>query len=45
MPVDCVGRMVITEEGPVEKEHWDSREAFLKWVKPLVAFELVTETK
>jgi len=36
LPVLRIGRMVITEEGPVEKEHWSSREEFLEWAKTLV---------
>lgn len=40
VPVYRIGRMVITEEGPAEKEHWDSREEFLQWAKPLVGFEI-----
>lgn len=31
VPVLRIGRMVVTEEGFVEKEHWTSREEFLKW--------------
>ena len=42
VPVLRVGRMVITEEGPVEKEHWDTRAEFLEWAKPLVP-SLITE--
>lgn len=30
VPVHRIGRIVITEDGPVEKEHWDSREEFLE---------------
>jgi len=30
IPIHRIGRMVITEDGPVEKEHWSSREEFLK---------------
>ena len=30
VPIHRIGRMVITEEGPVEKEYWSSREEFLK---------------
>lgn len=40
IPVLRIGRMVITEDGPVEKEHWGSRGEFLEWVKPLVTFEI-----
>jgi len=40
IPVHRIGRMVITEEGPVEKEIWSSREEFFKWAKPLVGFEV-----
>ena len=29
VPVHRIGRIVITEDGPVEKEHWDSLEEFL----------------
>lgn len=38
VPVLRVGRLVITEEGPVEKESWPSREEFLKWAKRLGAY-------
>ncbi len=31
MSIFRIGRVVITEDGPVEKEHWDTREEFLKW--------------
>jgi len=40
VPVLRVGRIVITEKGVEEKEHWESREEFLKWAKPLVPFSL-----
>ena len=40
VPVLRIGRMIITEEGPVEKEHWDSREEFLQWAKPLIGLEI-----
>lgn len=40
VPVLRVGRMVITEEGPVEKESWSSREEFLKWAKPIAGFKI-----
>lgn len=31
VPICRIGRIVITEDGVVEKEHWDTREEFLKW--------------
>lgn len=40
IPVLRVGRMVITEEGFVEKEHWTSREEFVEWARPLAPFPL-----
>ncbi|MBA7705278.1 hypothetical protein ES703_114104 [subsurface metagenome] len=40
MPVLRVGRMVVTEEGFVEKECWASREEFIEWARPLVPFPL-----
>jgi len=40
MPVHRIGRIVFTEEGPVEKETWSSREEFLEWARPLVGFEI-----
>ena len=40
VPVLRVGRIEITKDGVEEKEHWESREEFLKWAKPLVAFSL-----
>lgn len=33
IPIRRLGRMEITENGPVEKEHWDTREEFLKWYR------------
>ena len=39
VPVHRIGELVITEEGPVEKDHW-SREELLKWAKPLVGFSI-----
>lgn len=40
VPVLRVGRMIISKDGVEEKDHWDSREEFLKWAKPLVGFKL-----
>lgn len=40
VPVQRAGRVVISKDGVEEKDHWDSREEFLKWAKPLVAFTL-----
>lgn len=40
VPVVRVGRMVATEDGFDEKEHWTSREEFIKWARPLVSFPL-----
>lgn len=40
LPVLRIGRMVITEAGPVEKETWPSREEFLEWARPLVGFKI-----
>jgi len=40
VPVLRVGRMVITEEGPVEEETWASREQFMEWAKPMVGFPI-----
>lgn len=33
IPIHRIGRMEITEAGPVEKEHWGTREEFLKWYR------------
>lgn len=30
VPIHRIGWIVITEEGPIEKDHWSSREEFLK---------------
>ncbi len=35
LPIHRIGRMVITEEGPVETHFWPSREQFLKWAESL----------
>ena len=40
VPVHRIGRLVFTEEGPVEKEHWSSRKEFLEWARPLVGFKI-----
>lgn len=40
VPVQRVGQMVISKDGIEEKLHWESREEFLKWAKPLVGFKL-----
>lgn len=40
IPIHRIGRIVITEEGLVEMEHWFSREEFLKWARPLVGFKI-----
>lgn len=40
VPVLRVGRMIISKEGVVEKDHWDSREEFLNWARNLVPFPL-----
>lgn len=40
VPVLRVGRMVISKGGIEEKDIWESREEFVKWAKPLVAFSL-----
>ena len=40
VPVRRVGRVVITGKGVEETRTWGSREEFLKWAKPLVAFPL-----
>ena len=40
IPVLRVGRMVVTKEGFVEKEHWINREQFIEWAKNLVPFSL-----
>jgi len=40
VPILRVGRMTISRAGIEEKEHWESREEFLKWAKPLVGFPL-----
>lgn len=39
LPVQRIGRMVVTKEGFAEKEHWDSREEFIEFAKPLVPFK------
>jgi len=39
-PVQRVGRMVISKAGVEEKEHWESREEFLKMAKKIVGFSL-----
>lgn len=38
VPVQRIGRMVVTREGFAEKEHWDSREEFIEYAKSLVTF-------
>lgn len=43
VPVQRVGRMVVTKEGFTEKEHWDSREEFIEFAKPLVPFSFPLE--
>lgn len=40
VPVFRAGRMVISKDGVEEKDHWDSREEFLNWARPLVGFKL-----
>jgi hypothetical protein len=40
VPVQRVGRMVVTEKGFEEKEHWASREEFIDFARPLVSFPL-----
>jgi len=42
VPVLRVGRMVVTEEGFAEKEHWDSREEFIEYARPLVPFSFLS---
>ena len=31
VPIVRLGRIEITEDGPVERDTWKSRESFLKW--------------
>lgn len=40
IPVHRIGRMVVTEEGFAEKEHWINREQFIEWARPLAPFPL-----
>lgn len=40
VPVLRAGRMIISKDGVEEKDHWDSREEFLTWAKPLVPFKI-----
>ncbi len=40
VPVLRAGQMIIRKDGIEDKLQWQSREEFLKWAKPLVAFSL-----